>query len=101
MLKPGFFGWLIDHRVQVAVAGLLLCAVSLHLGRGVRTDYAVEQFFPVWDPERVTYERYKSVFPKEDAQFSFYFKVKDERPPGIELVSTRCAGSATSRSRTA
>ena len=65
MLSRRFFEWLLDHRAWVVVLGIALCAVSIYAGRNVRADYAVSQFFPVWDPERLGYEEFKDVFPKE------------------------------------
>ena len=85
-----FFEWIVAHHRSVAVCGLLVCGIALVAARNVRTDYNVEQFFPIWDPERVAYERYKEVFPKEDAQFVLFWR--EER--GLDLALYHALESA-------
>lgn len=86
MSRARFFEWLLDHRWAVAAAGVALCAAAAYLGAGVRTDYNVEQFFPLWDPDRQTYEQYKQVFSKEDTQFALFWR--EGRPLDPELYET-------------
>jgi predicted RND superfamily exporter protein len=68
-----FFGWLLRFRVPVLIGGVLCLGGLGYLGRDVKPDFSVEQFFPAWDPARVAYNEFKQVFHKEDSQFALFW----------------------------
>lgn len=75
-----FFTRLAQHRLPVVVAALVIVSVSAVLAVGVRVDYSVEQFFPTWGRERAVFDRYRAVFPGEDAQVAFFLST----PSGLD-----------------
>lgn len=83
----GLFAWLLTHR-PLLVGGLLLALAwgGWHAS-GVRFDQSVEQMFPVQDPTRATYDRYKGLFPYDDARAIVL--VEDSRvwsPAGLQAL---------------
>jgi uncharacterized protein len=60
--------WLLSHRWVGVLAVLGLTALLGTFATRVRPDYSVELLFPVWDPARQIYDRYKEAFPHEDTR---------------------------------
>lgn len=77
-----FFTRLTQHRLLVVVAALVVVSVSAILAANVRVDYSVEQFFPTWGRERAVFDRYRAIFPGEDAQVAFFLST----PNGLDTT---------------
>jgi uncharacterized protein len=60
------FGWLLSHRALGLLLVIALTGVLGYFAGKVKPDYSVEQLFPVRDPARETYDRFKVQFPYED-----------------------------------
>lgn len=56
------------------MAFAVLLGISGYASRNVTTDFRVEQFFPVWDPARTTYEEYKQHFTEEASLFILFWE---------------------------
>ncbi|MBU0993138.1 MAG: MMPL family transporter [Proteobacteria bacterium] len=72
-----FFRSIIKYRVLILSISAILLAGALYLGKDVKPDFSVEQFFPAWDPAKITYQRYKQYFPKEDTGIILFWEEKD------------------------
>jgi hypothetical protein len=63
---------LVRHGMRHGKAVLaLVLALTALLGSQavkVRPDYSVELLFPIWDPARQVYDRFKAAFPHEDTR---------------------------------
>jgi uncharacterized protein len=75
-VKRRFFAWLVDHRLPVLGLTALVLVLSLVGASRLRTEFEVEQFFPVWDPARQIHGEYKQSFPKEDTTLSVFYYVE-------------------------
>src|SRR6185369_6816590 len=58
----------IRRRAWVLAAVAALTAALGSQAVKVRPDYSVELVFPVWDPARQVYDRFKAAFPYEDTR---------------------------------
>lgn len=62
------FAWLLGHRLATLGIAVALTGVLGAFASRVRPDYSVEHLFPVHDPARDVYDRFKSHFPYEDGR---------------------------------
>lgn len=58
----------VERRGVVLLGVLALTALLGSQAVKVRPDYSVELLFPVWDPARKVYDRFKAAFPHEDTR---------------------------------
>jgi hypothetical protein len=56
------------HRLVAFVVLLVSVVAAGRLAIRVRVDSSIEQIFPVHDPARAEYDRYRAVFPLDDAR---------------------------------
>lgn len=76
LYTPAFFAALLRQRWKLLLLSVLLLASAAFIGQRVRADFSVEQFFPLWDPARQTYQRYKQIFPNEDTRIALFWQEK-------------------------
>jgi len=64
--RVAWAGTVLRRRGWVLCGVALLTAGLVSQALKVRPDYSVELLFPVWDPARQVYDRFKAAFPYED-----------------------------------
>lgn len=86
-----FFEWIARHRLSILLSALAIVSISAVAASGVRVDYSVEQFFPTRGRERAVFDRYREVFPGEDAQVAFFISTPEGLDAGAYDVLARVA----------
>ncbi len=82
------FERLLARRAVLLLAVLGLSGILGAFALRVRTDQSVEAMFPVRDPARETYDRYRGVFPHDDARVFVMVEGPDLfTPEGLRRVS--------------
>lgn len=85
-------------RPRAAVA--LVALVTVFLGAGLlrlRTDFDVEQMFPVDDPERAAYAEYRKAFDRDDGVGLVAVRARDPGPLGVFTADSLRAIDAFTR----
>lgn len=68
MSVRGFVEAAFSRRRWVLAGLIALTGLLGYQATKVRPDYSVELLFPVWDPARQTWDRFKAAFPHEDTR---------------------------------
>ena len=90
MVTRRFFDALLSGRLRSTAAVLLASAPLLFFAGRLRTDASVDQMFPVHDPVRAIYDRYKERFPFEDARALLIVEGPDLWTRADPLGAKRC-----------
>lgn len=87
-----FFRLVVSHRWLTLLLVLGFCGWAVWICRNLRSDFSVEQYFRIDDPERVSFERFRKNFPNDDAGVSLFWW-DEALTPAVVADMRRAAGA--------